>query len=233
MLKQSREASVKVREVNRRYARQVQDLLPDDKKAAFDHAFKQASFPNVYRQSQSDRQIVAAQGFADLTEEQKTAIAALKESHARDEAAAQERLAAAMEENEMKMTAEQLMRRFGGGMMGGGRGGQGGPGGGGGAGGQNGGRGGNNNNPGAGRGNQGGGGAAGGQGGGRGGPQEEGVVGELRAKSRELDKNASESLKKILRPEQVDRLPQQEDRGGGGGGDNQPQRRRGGQNNRT
>lgn len=227
MLKQAREAAVRVRDVNRRYARQVEDLLPDDKKGVFQQAFKQASFPNIYRQSQSDRQIVAAQGFADLTDEQKTAIAALKEAHAHDEAAAQEKLAVATEENEMKMTADQVLRRLGGGFMMGGRG-QGGAGGGGQGGGQNGGRGGNNA---AGGNNQGG---RGNQAGGRGGPpQEAGPLADMRESFRELDKSASESLKKILKPEQVDRLPQQDDRAPGGGGDNQPQRRRGGQNNRT
>jgi len=48
-----------------------------------------------------------------------------------------------------------------------------------------------------------------------------------------MDKNASDSLKKILRPEQVDRLPQQQDNGPGGGGGGRNNRQRGGQNNRT
>ena len=230
-LQQTREASVRVRDTNRKAARQVEELLPDDKKAAFHDAFKQASFPNVYRPTQASRQIASAMGFADLTDDQKTAIAALKESHARDAAAMEEQLAQATEQQEMTITADQLMRRFGGGMMGGGRGGQGGPNGGAQQPGQGGNRGqggnqdqGNRN----GRGGQGGGGQGGGQrgGGGPGGGRDEGPAGELRQKVRDLDRNAQESLKKILRPEQVDRLPQPEGRGGGGDGGDARQRRR-------
>lgn len=235
MLKQAREAAVKVRDVNRRYARQIEELLPEDRKAVFGQAFKQASFPNVYRQTQASRQIVAAQGFADLTEDQKTAIAALKDSHSRDTSALEEKLATATEDSEMKMTADQLMRRLGGGFMMGGRGGQGGGGPGGGQGGNAGGQ----QRGGQARGNQGGGAATppgdrnaqNNQGrGGRGG-FEDGPVGELRDKARELDRTASDSLKKILRPEQVDRLPQRED--GPGGGNGGRGRDRNNANNRT
>lgn len=235
LLKQTREASIRVRDVNRRAAHQVEELLPEDKKSAFEKAFREASFPSVYRTSQASRQMTAALGLADITEEQKTAIAALRESHDRDEAAVQEKLAAAIEQSEMTMTADQMMRRFGGGMMmGGGRGGQGGgPGNGQGQGNQNGGRGnrgGDGGNGQANGGNRGGGAPPTDQGGrGRFGQFEEGPVADLRERSREIDRNTQDSLKKILKPEQVDRLPSPDDRNRGG---DAPRNRRN-QNNRT
>ncbi len=243
VLTQTREASVRVREVNRKAARQVEELLPEDKKAVFAEAFKVASFPNVYRPTQAGRQITAAAGFADLTEEQRTAIAAMKESHARETAALEAQLATATEEQEMTITADQLARRFGGGMMMGQRGGQGGPGGGGQGGQGGGGRGGNQADGGQ-RGNRGGQGGGGGQRGGQGGGgpqgggpgggrgQETGPVADLRQKLRDLDRSTQESLKKVLRPEQVDRLPEP-DRGGDRGGNTDPRQRRRDQLNRT
>jgi Spy/CpxP family protein refolding chaperone len=227
MLKETRDASIRVREVNRKAARQIEDLLPDDKKASFHKAFKEASFPSVYRPTGASRQIAAATGFADLTEEQKTAIAALKEKHASESAAMEEQLAKAIEDNEMNLTADQLMRRFGGGR---------------GAQGQN-----------QGQNNQGNRRAEAGQQGergrrdrqadnnARGGDnnvraggrfQEEGPVGELRQKARDLDRTTQENLKQILRPEQVDRLPEI-DRGGDRNGGGDPRQRRREQLNRT
>jgi Spy/CpxP family protein refolding chaperone len=238
LMKESREASVRVRDLNRKTARQVEELLPDDKKASFQQAFKRESFRNVYQPTQASRQLASAAGFADLTEEQKTGIAALRESHARETAAAQEQLAQAIEHNEMNLTADQLTRRFGG-MMGGGRGGQGG----GGQGGQGANRRGGDAQNGAANGNdrprrdrqergqaQAGQGAQSGDNP-RGRFQEDGPVGELRQKVREMDRNTQESLKKILRPEQVDRLPEPDRGDRDGGGD--PRQRRRDQLNRT
>lgn len=118
MLEEGRAAGVKVRDVNRRYARQVSDMLPEESKAAFDTAFQRESFPNVYRESSVTRGVNAAMGFEDLTEEQRGRIQDLSARYAREAAAMNERLAKAEEENEMTMTADRMMgggRRFGGG----------------------------------------------------------------------------------------------------------------------
>ena len=123
MLEEGRAAGVKVRDVNRRYARQISDMLPEESKAAFDTAFQRESFPNVYRESSVTRGVNAAMGFEDLTEEQRGKIQELNDKYAREAAAMNERLAKAEEENEMTMTADRMMgggRRFGGGGGGGG-----------------------------------------------------------------------------------------------------------------
>ncbi|HEX2839455.1 MAG TPA: Spy/CpxP family protein refolding chaperone [Phycisphaerales bacterium] len=76
-----REASEKVREVNSRFAKQVAALLPEAPRAQFDRAYKEASFPDVYRTTQAGRALTAAEGFGDLTEDQRLAIADLHDSY--------------------------------------------------------------------------------------------------------------------------------------------------------
>lgn len=109
MLEEGRAAGVRVRDVNRRYARQIGDVLPADMKASFDSAFQRASFPDVYRESSVSRGVAAAMGFEDLTEEQRVKIQELNEKYVRDAAAVNERLAKAQEENEMSMTVDRMM----------------------------------------------------------------------------------------------------------------------------
>ncbi len=173
MMTRAREASVRVRDINRKYARQISALLPDTVRASFDRKVQETSFPNVYRPSGAARQITAAAGFGDLDADQKAAIAALRESFDRKLEAVNTRLAAATEEAEMSVTVGQIMRMRGG--------------------------------------------------------DDQGPVGELRSERRALEQATAESLKKILSPTQIERLPQAEDRNEqrqrGRGGEDRPRQR--------
>jgi hypothetical protein len=73
-LAERRDASMKVREINKRVARQVQDTLPETAKATFAQRFKEASYPDVYRRTQGVRALEAAWAMSDLTDEQKLKI---------------------------------------------------------------------------------------------------------------------------------------------------------------
>jgi Spy/CpxP family protein refolding chaperone len=161
LLEKARSASSEVRDLNRRYARQIEALLPDDKKAAWQDAVKRASFPQVYRPSLAGRSLEAAAGFGDLDDSQRTAIEALRGSYLRDSSGINDKLAAAQEDMENTMTVGQMMRR------------------------------------------------------GRGGP-DDGPMGDLRRQRRDLDRTALDNLKKILKPGQIERLPQDQadDQGG-------------------
>src|SRR5258705_10948404 len=50
-----RDASMHVRDVNRRYERQIESILPEDQRAKFADEFKRDSFPMIYRQSFASR----------------------------------------------------------------------------------------------------------------------------------------------------------------------------------
>jgi hypothetical protein len=176
IIEKGREASARVRDVNRKYARLMMETLEGDAKVAFEKRFKEQSFPEVYRPTRAARAIDGAMGLNDLTPEQKTQVEELKASYARAMEPLNEKLAKATQENEETMTAEGMMRMFGGG------------------------------------------------------PQE-GPLADARRERRDQMNDTVEKLRKILTPEQVERLPSGNDEGGpgGGGGDGErPRRPRGG-----
>lgn len=112
---EARESSMRLRDVNRRYARQIEGQLPEDRRAQFTRLFNEASFPEAYRESAVSRNIAVALGFADLTAEQRQRLTEVREQYARESGPVADRLARAIEEQQATMTVEQLMARFRGG----------------------------------------------------------------------------------------------------------------------
>lgn len=115
LMDKGREISVRVREINRRYARQVQDLVPETKRDAIVAEVKHQSFPRVYQKIRAERLLDAAATFSDLDEEQKVSVGALKETFTRDLSALNDDLAKAQEKVEMTVTADQIATFFRGG----------------------------------------------------------------------------------------------------------------------
>lgn len=110
----AREARLKVREINQRYARQIASALPGDEAAKFNEAFTRRSFPDVFRRSLTGDSLAAAAGFDDLTPEQKQSIASIQESFAQDVERANKALMEATEKFEA--TSEGYAAALGGGM---------------------------------------------------------------------------------------------------------------------
>lgn len=115
LINKAKEASVRVREVNRSYAKKIESALPEDKRADFAAEIQKQSYPQVYRQTRAQRQIVAAIGFGDLTPEQKTSIEAIRDNYTRELAEANKQLAAAQDKTEMEMSFEKMTAGFMGG----------------------------------------------------------------------------------------------------------------------
>jgi hypothetical protein len=114
LFNKAREAAVKVRDVNRRYARLVEGMVPDEQREKFKREFKERSFPRVYRESFALRSIDAAANFDDATAEQRAAIAELRAGYEREASAVNEKWAKAIEENEMTITPMEMMGGGGG-----------------------------------------------------------------------------------------------------------------------
>lgn len=114
LFNKAREAAIKVRDVNRRYARLVEGMLAEDARAKFAREFKERSFPRVYRESHALRSIDAAAAFDDVTAEQKAAIAEMRAAYVREADAVNEKWAKAIEENELTITPMELMGGGGG-----------------------------------------------------------------------------------------------------------------------
>jgi len=78
------EQALKMRDINRAFARQVTDALPPDSAGKFDLEFRKQSFPNVYRQRYSAKAILAAEKFDDLSAAQQKDLAMIKASYEKD-----------------------------------------------------------------------------------------------------------------------------------------------------
>lgn len=111
LMEKGRDASLRVKQVNDRFARQIAGLLPDDQQQAFSSAVNMAVFPDVYRPRQSRRAIDAAGQFVDLNEDQSARIRALSETYARRDAAVNAKLVETLEEEEENATFEDMFRR--------------------------------------------------------------------------------------------------------------------------
>lgn len=162
LFSRGREFSRRVRDVNRRYARQIISMLPEEKQAEVEQAFKAESFPEAYRPTFAARRLESALGLADLTAEQKEAIESLRSSFTQKMSQLNDRLAKAIEEGEESFSVRQMFDR-----------------------------------------------------GGNRGERPPRPGDDVRTERRALDEATTESLTKILTPEQVKRLPEREDRGRG------------------
>lgn len=116
-----RAAGTRVRDVNRRFARQIEPLLPADAQPAFDAAVRERSFPMIYRPSYASRAITAAGEISGINDDQRATIQTIRTSFDRDLAAVNKDLEVAAEKREGSLKPQDLMpRRFGGGGGGGG-----------------------------------------------------------------------------------------------------------------
>lgn len=70
--------------VNERYARRVHAMLPNELRDAWDAAYKQARWPEVYAPGDVDRAYDAALALSDLTEDQRGAIEATMSQYVRE-----------------------------------------------------------------------------------------------------------------------------------------------------
>lgn len=84
LLDQGRAASMRVRDVNARYARQIEPLLPEAQQREFGSVVQRQTFPQVYRPTTSSRWLEAAMKLPELTAEQHSTLDAVKTGFERD-----------------------------------------------------------------------------------------------------------------------------------------------------
>jgi len=100
MGEKTREAGVRVRDVNRRHARVIEALLPEDLATSFRDETKRRTFPRVYRESRVDRLLAAAVELSDLESDQRETVGELTTSYNQDRSAADTRWSAAISKDD-------------------------------------------------------------------------------------------------------------------------------------
>jgi hypothetical protein len=107
-----RDAGRRILDLNKKYAAQIQPLVPQDLQAEFAEKVKLSSYPIVYRKSYAQRVVEAAQKLPDLDASQREALATLVGTHAREAAAANDRWATAITENELNPADDNPFAAF-------------------------------------------------------------------------------------------------------------------------
>ncbi len=100
-LEEAREASAAIKSVHERFARRIRPLLPPEVAERFDRELRERSFPRVYAETAADRALAMADELASLSADQREAIDGVAERYRRDVSAANQRLARAIEEDEL------------------------------------------------------------------------------------------------------------------------------------
>ncbi len=106
-----RTASTRVRDVNRRYARQIQAMLGAEDASAFEVAFREASFPRIYGNSFGRRVMDAVESIESLDDTQRSSIDAIRQSYERDVKGINQDLETAIEREEAEAGPESFFRR--------------------------------------------------------------------------------------------------------------------------
>jgi hypothetical protein len=113
----SREAGLKIKGVNERFAKRIEGALPEEKQAAFRKAARAAMFPQVYRRSPITRDLDKALALKDLTSEQRETLTGLKASYERDSRPINDAWASAIESSDKEDKNSGMMTGAGGGGM--------------------------------------------------------------------------------------------------------------------
>ncbi len=116
-LAQVREAGLKVKECNERFARKIEAMLPEERRAEFRTAVRMGTFPSVYRPSRVSRDLEKALALGDLTAEQRESLTELKRSYERDLRPANDAWAAAISNGDKTDEGGGSMATSGGGVL--------------------------------------------------------------------------------------------------------------------
>ncbi len=104
-----RQACTRIAETHRRYAAQVQTLLPEALATSFTMAYKRICFPTIYRERPAARDLASADSLDDLTPDQRSGLTALKDSYTSDSAALAKRTEATIVEAAPKFNLRSML----------------------------------------------------------------------------------------------------------------------------
>jgi len=106
----AREAGLRVRDINRRYARQLEPLVPEESRASFEQEVNERSFPRVYRRSYAGRVFSTVDEMDDISADQRERIASIRETYNRQAESVNTRWSKAIEKNELEGDMRSMFR---------------------------------------------------------------------------------------------------------------------------
>ena len=97
MITEMFEQGTRMRDANRRTARRIGSVLPDETRAAFEREVQERSFPKVYAASAAEKGLDAIAKFDDLTGDQRAQLSEIRAAYDREVTPLNDRWAAAVE----------------------------------------------------------------------------------------------------------------------------------------
>ena len=109
LFEEGRVAAMKVRDTNRRYARQIEGLLTADDLAKFTSEFRKESYPQIYRTSRYGSKVIDAAAAFEIDATAQQALAAIKEDYNQRTNSFNEQAEKAQDSQEESMTIQTMM----------------------------------------------------------------------------------------------------------------------------
>ena len=110
LFEKARKAGEKVRDVNQRYARQIQPLVPESAQGDFEREVKERTFPSIYARSYAGRVFSSVDQIDSLTQEQSDQIASIRSTYDRQAESINTRWEKAIVETEENTDVMSMMR---------------------------------------------------------------------------------------------------------------------------
>jgi len=109
LFEELREASTKVRDTNRRYAKQIEGVLTGEEQTKFATEFRRESYPQIYRTTRHGTRVLDAAAAFELDATAKSSLAALKAEYDQKGQTLAEQAEKAQDEQEETMTVQGMM----------------------------------------------------------------------------------------------------------------------------
>lgn len=98
-----------IRRINKEHARRIAAMLEPQARSRFEDLVHRRAFPRIFRETPTQRALAVAAGLADLTTEQRTRIAQLRQQYEQERASIDERWMRAQDEYDDSFSFENLL----------------------------------------------------------------------------------------------------------------------------
>lgn len=112
LFEEGREAAIRVRDANRRYAKQIEGALLAEEQSKFTAEFKKESYPQIYGRPGYGTQVLEAVAKMELDATAKKSIEGIKEEYDRTINALREKAAQSQDEQAQTATLQSMMASF-------------------------------------------------------------------------------------------------------------------------
>lgn len=109
MIEEGRQAAMRVRDANRRYAKQIEGLLAGEEQAKFNAEFRKESYPQIYRTTRYGSRVIDAAAAMELDETSKKSLEAIRADFEQRSSALNDQAEKAQDAQEENFSLQNMM----------------------------------------------------------------------------------------------------------------------------